>query len=116
MRDNFQRKPYLEDNILEKHYDKLMHIETKINEKLANFEGFNGIDFSDVSAGGIQIRGFHKEFKGYAYGSQVTIKYDFSNYEEAIELFVEEWEKEDTPEKVKSYKDFLEAGERWGWD
>ena len=116
MRDNFQRKPYLRDELLKENYDKLIHIETKINEKLADFENFDGIDFCDVNAGGIQIRGFHKEVKGYCYGDQITIEYDFSNYEEAIELFVDEWKNSDIPKKVKSYKDFLEAGERWGWD
>lgn len=63
-----------------------------------------------------ETRGFHKEVKGYCYGDQITIEYDFSNYEEAIELFVDEWKNSDIPKKVKSYKGFLEAGERWGWD
>lgn len=116
MRDSFQRKPYLRDNILEEHYDKLMYIETKINEKLADFENFDGIDFCDVRAGGIQIRGFHKEIKGYTYGDQITIKYDFSNYEKVVDEFVNMWKNQDTPEKVKDYKDFIAAGERWGWD
>lgn len=116
MRDSFQREPYLKDNILEKHYDKLMYIETQINEKLADFENFDGIDFCDVRAGGIQIRGFHKEIKGYTYGDQITIEYDFSNCEDAIDKFVNMWKNADTPEKVESYKDFIAAGERWGWD
>lgn len=116
MKNNFQRKPYMKDKMLEENYDKLIYIESEINKQLANFEGFDGIDFCDVSAGGIQIRGHHKEVKGYTYGDQITLKYDLSNSEEAIELFVEMWKEQDTPKNLKEYKDFIAAGERWGWD
>lgn len=116
MKNNFQRKPFLRDDMLNEHYDKLINIESQINEQLVDFEYFDGIDFCDVGARGIQVRGFHKEIKGYSYGNQITIEYDFSNCDEIVELFVSMWKSEDTPEKIKRYNSFLEAGERWGWD
>ena len=116
MRNNFQHKPYMRDELLEKNYDKLIHIEAKIKEQLADFENFDGIDFCDVGARGIQIRGHHKEVKGYCYGDQITIEYDFSNKDEAIERFVSMWRKSDTKEKVTQYNNFLADGARWGWD
>ena len=52
-----------------------MYIESQINKCLCGFENFQGIDFCNVGAGGIQIRGHHKQIKGFTYGSQPTIKY-----------------------------------------
>lgn len=116
MKANFQYEPYMKDQLLEENYDKLIKIESEIKEQLSNFDNFNGIDFCDVSAGGIQIRGHHKDVKGYTYGDQVTIKYDFSNYENAIDKFVDIWKKTDVAENLKGYKRFLADGARWGCD
>ncbi|PLR99564.1 hypothetical protein [Bacillus sp. T33-2] len=112
----FKHKPFLREELLSKHLDKLKHIEMQIENKLSGYENFEGIDFCDVSADGIQIRGHHKEIKGYTYGSQPTIKYDFSNYLECIDQFVEMWKEQDTTEKVKSQQRFIADGEKYGWD
>lgn len=112
----FDRKPYLKPAIIEEHYDKLMYVQNEVNEKLKDQKGFDGIDFCDVSAGGVQIRGHHKEVNGYAYGEQITIKYDFSNYQEASDQFIDMWKAKDNPKALENYKDFLAQGERWGWD
>ena len=112
----FKYKPFLKEKILKEYLNELTYIENEITKKLKNFPNFNGIDFCDVNADGIQIRGHHKLIKGYTYGSQPTIQYDFSNYEECINKFIKMWKEFDTPEQVKSYQNFITDGEKWGWD
>lgn len=101
----FRHEPYLKLDILQEHLKELMYIEEEINKCLVGFENFQGIDFCDVSAGGIQIRGHHKQIKGYTYGSQPTIKYDFSNVEEVISEFIDMWRKADRSGQVRKSKD-----------
>lgn len=112
----FRHEPYLKLEILDKYKKQLIRIEEEINRGLRNFENFNGIDFCDVNAGGIQIRGHHKKIKGYTYGSQPTIKYDFSNVEQVIHEFVEMWKEYDNPQSVNKELDFIRWGEKYGWD
>lgn len=114
--ETFKHVPFLSLNILEEHLDELIYIENKINEALKSYENFEGIDFCDVHAGGIQIRGHHKQIKGYTYGDQPTLNYDFSNIEECIQEFINMWKYYDTPEKVKNELDFIADGEKYGWD
>ena len=114
--NSFKRTPYVTSNKIENNLTELLTIEYEITKQLATHSYFDGIDFCDVGAGGIQIRGHHKKVHGYVFSSQITIKYDFSNWEECIEKFVDEWKSSDTEQKVKEYKNFLDAGDLWGWD
>lgn len=114
--ETFKHTPFLSVSIIEKHLQELLYIENKIAEALKDFKNFKGIDFCNVSAGGIQIRGHHKRIKNYTYGTQPTIKYDFSNIEECIQEFVEMWKQYDTPERVNAELRFIADGEKYGWD
>ncbi|UNY48727.1 hypothetical protein P9294_gp012 [Bacillus phage FADO] len=113
---HFKYKPFLKEEILRDNLTTLMAVEFSIDRALSDYPNFDGIDFCDVSAGGIQIRGHHKEIKGYTYGGQPTIKYDFSNYVDCVSEFVEMWKELDTPSRVKSHQEFLADGEKYGWD
>ena len=112
------RRDYLGSHKYPEDYkEKLDYIRNKINEQLKDNKNYRGIDFTDVSNGGIQIRGFHKDIKGYCYPMrQTTIKYDFSNIEEAITEFVVHWENADNEKDIQDMKWFLDSGKRWGWD
>lgn len=112
----FLHKPFLNEDKLVTNLNELVQIEKEINHRLDGYPNFAGIDFCDVSAGGIQIRGFHSHVKRYTYGSQITIKYDFSNYKECIDEFVDMWKSQDKPEKVSGYQSFIADGEKYGWD
>jgi len=114
--ETFKYTPFLADNIITKYLQELLHIEKTITEGLKNYPNFTGIDFCDVSAGGIQIRGHHNQINGYTYGDQPTIKYDFSNIEECIQEFIEMWKERDMPEEVCEFKKFIRDGEKYGWD
>jgi hypothetical protein len=114
--DGFYKKPFLKIKTLENHKKDLLRIEKDINKLLNGFENFLGIDFCDVSANGIQIRGHHKRIRNYTYGQQPTIKYDFSNKEEIVMKFVSMWFKYDTEDMVKRELDFISDGEKYGWD
>ena len=114
--DGFQRKPYLKIKTLELYKEDLLKIENDINKLLKGFENFQGIDFCDVSANGIQIRGHHKQIKGYTYGTQPTIKYDFSNKNDVVLEFVNMWYQYDIPDKVYKEQRFIADGEKYGWD
>lgn len=114
--ETLRYEPYMKEEMLRENLSKLVYIEKEIEKALEGFENFEGVDFCDVNAHGVQIRGHHKEITGYTYGSQPTIKYDFSNYHEVIQEFIDMWEKADTKEKVASEKRFIRDGEKWGWD
>lgn len=112
----FTYKPYLKQHILLAFENLLLDIQDTIMEGLKDYSNFLGVQFIDVSAGGIQIRGFHKDIVGYSYGSQVTIKYDMSNAYECAELFIEKWKESDTEANLKEFKRFIKFGEEYGWD
>lgn len=113
----FFAKPYVNNiGILEKHKGQLRYIEKEIGKSLKSYPNFEGIDFCDVHAGGIQIRGHHKDIKNYCFGEQITIKYDFSNYKDTIAQFVNMWKSLDNDSFISDYKSFLADGEKYGWD
>lgn len=112
----FWKKPYVNHKILEKFKGEMVRIEKLINEELKDYPNFLGIDFCDVGAYGIQINGHHKDIKNSVFGTQPTIKYDFTNKNDVIKEFVEMWKRQDTPEEIMKYKSFINYGEEYGWD
>ena len=94
----------------------MRYIEKEIGKNLKSYPNFKGIDFCDVHAGGIQIRGHHKDIKNYCFGEQITIKYDFSNYKDTVAQFVDMWKSLDNNSFISGYKMFLADGEKYGWD
>ena len=112
----FKHVPYMKEPMLTKYLQKLIYIENSITEQLKDFPNFIGIDFCNVSANGVQIRGHHEQIKRYTYGKQPTIKYDFSNCEEVINEFVEMWKQIDNPTSVRGELAFIADGEIYGWD
>lgn len=113
--DGFYKEPFVTLETLENHKEQLLHIEATIGARLTNYPNFKGIDFCDVSAGGIQIRGYHKEIEHYTYGQQPTIQYDFSNVNAVINKFVTMWKSMDNPKTVNETKFFLHHGEATDW-
>lgn len=112
----FDFRPYMNIKMIEDHLEELIFIQNDIHKKLKGYENFLGIDFCNVSAGGIQIRGHHKDITSYTYGQQPTIKYDFSNIKEAISQFVNMWFEYDCDEYISREKDIIAFGEKYGWD
>lgn len=116
MISKFDFRPYMKIEMIEEHFEELMFIQGDIHKKLKGYENFLGIDFCNVGANGIQIRGHHKDIKGFTYGKQPTIKYDFSNIKEAISEFVNMWFEYDCDEYISREKDIIAFGEKYGWD
>jgi len=114
--EGFYEKPYLRIETLENHKEDLLKIERDINKLLKGFDNFQGVDFCDVSANGIQIRGHHKQIKNYVYGQQPTIKYDFSNQDDIAIEFVRMWQKFDREDEIRRKLSFIADGEKYGWD
>ena len=112
---SFGYVPYVDTEYLIENYKTLKDIENAIDKELCRYSNYNGIDFCDVSAGGIQIRLHHKEIGGYTVGQQFTLKYDLSNLNEAIEFVVAEFKRVNTSEYIKEKKDFIRIGEATGW-
>jgi len=113
----FTFQPYIGDNTYLNHANDLLDIQGKIYDQLADCENFVGVDFCDVHAGGIQVRGHHKLVKNYSYPSaQPTIKYDFSNKDEVVSEFVTGWKNADNKDDVDSFLRFVAANEKYGWD
>lgn len=116
MISKFDFRPYMNIEMIEEHFKELLFIQNDIHKKLKGYENFLGIDFCNVGANGIQIRGHHKNITGYTYGEQPTIKYDFSNIKEAISKFVNMWFEYDCDEYISKEKEFIVSGEKYGWD
>ena len=105
-----------DEPITDERVAKLLYAHDKICGQLSDYSNFDGIDFCDVGAGGIQIRGHHKQVEKYCFGEQVTIKYDFSNLTEAINEFIAMWKAHDNDEAIHDYLEFIHWGEKFGWD
>lgn len=105
---------YLSEETYTKDLSILEAIKTKIENAL-NGSNLAYVDFTDVSAGGIQVRGFHKEIAGYSYMSE-TLLYDYSNKDSIVDKFVDAWRSLDNKEHLSGYKSFLADGEKYGWD
>lgn len=116
IRSQFRHDPYVSNTMLLKHFEDFKDIENKIEDGLKDYPNFDGIDFCDVSANGIQVRIHHKAIKGYTYGSQFTIKYDFSNKDEIPNLVINNFKNIDNEEDIESQKRFIDSGEKYGWD
>lgn len=112
----FRFKPYLRGWAMVERRDDLLKLQDYIEEALKEFPNFLGVDFCDVGARGIQIRGHHADIKNYTYGDQPTIKYDFSNMYDAADEFIKMWKQIDNPESVRKQLDFIAMGEKYGWD
>ena len=119
--NSFQYKPFVKFTILDEHKDVFHYIENMVNKLLKDFPNFEGVDFCDVSANGIQVRTHHKAIKDYVYGKQFTIKYDFSNVIEDNILdfvlqIVKEFIRNDTEERINSELNFIKEGEKYNWN
>ena len=114
--DKLKFRPYISLKIMEEHTNDLLYMEKEITNNLKDFTNFEGIDFCDVSANEIQIRGHHKQIKNYTYGDQPTIKYDFSNIDSAIKEFITMWKEIDNPNEVNKKLKFIREGEKYGWN
>lgn len=112
----FRYPPYLSCQILKEHFQELKEIENIIDERLSAYENYDGIDFCDVYAGGIQIRMHHKKVKGYTVGRQITIEYDFSNAKEVPDLVCAAFIANDNKENIAALNSFIEQGKKYGWD
>lgn len=94
----------------------LQAIRDAIADGLRDHPNFEGVDFCDVSAGGIHVRGHHREVKGHTYGEQPLLQYDMSNAVEVVDKFIEAWKKMDDEKTLRAYKAFIEDCDKWGWD
>ena len=113
---SFRHEPFLSHKVLQEHFDELKKTEELIDKLLSGFENYGGIDFCDVSAGGIQIRIHHNSISGYTFGDQKTILYDFSNIKEIPFEVAEEFIRIDNPKAINKEKAFIAYGEKYGWD
>lgn len=109
----FDDAPFLSDEYKDKYF-KLVLAQEKIKQRLKGNENFNGIDFSDVHANGIQIGIRNKKIPYITSGA--TIKYDFSNIDEAVEEAIQGYLDNDNEESIKRANDFYEQGCKYGWD
>lgn len=108
-------RDHLKEPMLKEHKEDFDRIRQKITEALKDYENFDGVNFVDVNARGIQVNGLHKKTGRY-YFHTVTIKYNFSNIDEVVDEFVSGWKKYDNPEYISDFLSFIRMGEEYGWD
>lgn len=77
--DEFHKRPFIKREFLTKIKPELIELQYVISIIFDGHEEFDGVRFSDVSAGGIQV---------YAAGYHETIKYDLSNKVSVIGSFI----------------------------
>jgi uncharacterized protein YjbK len=112
-----QVKDYLHIEKYPADYEQqLIIIRHSIYCALKDYPNFDGLDFTDVNGGHINIRAFHKDIKNYTYGNDIKLEYDFSNANEAIEEFIDMWKAYDTEEELESCKRFFESCEKYGFN
>ena len=78
-------------------------IDIQKNWKVIDGENYNLIEFS-----------INELDKPYYWATSLQVKADTT--EKEIRELVEECAKEITSEEIKEYREFLEDGEKWGWD
>ena len=110
----FDNPPFLNDDYQDQYF-KLILAQEKVKNRLKDRPNFAGITFSDVSAGGIQIKASNKQVP-YISMSDATIKYDFSNIDEAVDDVVNQFLSTDNEENIKSANDFFKTSMEYGWD
>ena len=110
----FDNLPFLNDDY-QNQYFKLVLAQEKVKSRLKDRPNFAGVMFSDVSAGGIQIKASNKQVP-YISMSDATIKYDFSNIDEAVDDVVNQFLSTDNEENIKSANDFFKTSMEYGWD
>ena len=119
----FERKQelgnsYLKDSMLadDSAFAKLVEMKKYIDSELSAFAGYIPVNFCDVSAGGIQIRGTNQSTDGY-FMVQTTVPYSFCGYMEKAEEFVKNYkEYYGNADTVNEAKKFIWFGEKYGWD
>lgn len=114
--DGFKYRPYLKIETLKQYKNKLIECERNINRQLIKFKNYDGLDFCDVNAGGIQIRLHHKAIQDYSYGNQYTIFYDFSNIDSICDVVVNEWKNIDNEESINRFLNFIKDIKWYGCD
>ncbi len=77
--DEFHKKPFIKRDFLKKIKPELLELQSVISLLFDGHVEFNGVNFSDVGAGGVQV---------YAAGYHTTIKYDLSNKVSVIGSFI----------------------------
>lgn len=112
--DRFSCGLYIKQETYDLYAEILLGIEKEITEALIG-TNFDRLDFCDVCAGGIQVRCFHKEIPCYCY-IQATLDYDMANRDELVDEFIEMWRKEDNDRTYDRYREFLDYGEKYGWN
>ena len=110
----FDNQPFLSDDY-QNQYFKLVFAQEKVKSRLKNRPNFAGIVFSDVSASGIQIKAKNKQVP-YITMSDATIKYDFSNIDEAVDECVKGFIETDNEKSTTSALQFYNDGCKYGWD
>lgn len=97
--------------------DKINYIKNKIRATLFNNLNFNEVKLKDLGGvNGIEILGYNYKLDGYAFISGIYIKRDFSNADDCIKEFLDDWYANDVPEILQELKIFFEMGEKYGWD
>lgn len=109
----FDYIPYL-SKVYENKYPELVRAQNIVNERLKDYENYGGVRFSDVSASGIQMTPVNN--KTPISLANATIKYDFSNVDEAIDEAVRDFIKTDNEKEIKYANSFYEDGCKYGWD
>lgn len=108
---------FMQEDDAFKHQMDIQKIKEKFNVELKDHPNYAGFDLCDVSAGGIQIRMFNNGIiKGYSYGNQKTILYDWSNLDEAINDSIQDFILCDNEKDIKFFNNFIMDGLKYGWD
>ena len=105
------------ERYLDDYKERLEEVREFIEKELKELENFLGVNFCDVSANGIQIRGGHKVASEYGYVfdiPQPTVEYDLSNLWEVADEFIEIWRENDNEKKVNGMVEMFEDFKKWG--
>ena len=105
---------YMDRQEAEDHKADIERIVAEITDRLKG-TNLKEVSFCDVSGNTIQVNLIHKDVPCYAF-LHVELNRTWDNIDDLIEEAVTEFKKYDNEKHVKSYKEFLSDGEKYGWD
>lgn len=105
---DFRYKPCMYEDMLNCHKEELLKCEKLIDKLLSKFDNYDGVDFYDVWAKGIQVRLHNKQIEKYIYSKPITIQYDFSNIGDVPYQVVKEFVESDSDDRINIQEEFIE--------
>lgn len=114
----FRFPPSVKLEFLEEHFEDLKKIEDEVNNALSSCENFDCLWFSMSMRhpGAVRVVPFNKQIGHCCFMGKEEPICDFTDIDRTIKEVIEYFHYTNTEESIKNMKDFLDFGNKYGWD